>query len=624
MELSFIDVAIFLAFIACVISVGLLKSRKEKTSEDYFLAGRGLSWWLIGFSLIAANISTEQFVGMSGKAADWLGLAIASYEWMAAITLVVVAFVFLPKFLKSGIYTIPEYLEYRYSEASRSIMAFFTMVIYVGVTIAAVIFSGAITVDTLFQGRVLFGFIPINIVTASWIIGILAAVYVVSGGLKACAWADLLQGSALIAGGAIVVGLAISKLGATPVAELTSGLNSGIIPGGLTDNAGGLTKFFQLNKDKLHMVLPRTDAEIPWTALVLGLWIPNFYYWGLNQYITQRTLGSKSLAQGQKGIVFAAFLKLLIPFIIVIPGIVAFNLFSGDMAQKANEGFATVQGNEKTLLKYEKLKDAPPTEPFTIFECRGDFKKLYPEKTAEVEQYNERVAAAAEQAKVEPVKEPLIGYLHDSAFALLIGKLIPSGVGLQGFMLAAILGAVMSSLAAMLNSASTIFTMDLYKKYMNKDASQRNLVTIGRFCVIVFVVIGCLISPLLGDPKFGGIFTYIQEFQGFISPGILAVFVFGLIVKKAPPITGIVGLLLNPPMYGIVKMILPKMAFLDRMALSFFCVLAVMGIITLIKPLKVAKSMPVQTQINLESSGSAKVLGVIVVAITIALYIYFW
>jgi SSS family solute:Na+ symporter len=271
LSFSFIDVVIFLAFIACVISVGLLKSRKEKTSEDYFLAGRGLSWWLIGFSLIAANISTEQFVGMSGKAADWLGLAIASYEWMAAITLVVVAFVFLPKFLKSGIYTIPEYLEYRYSEASRSIMAFFTMVIYVGVTIAAVIFSGAITVDTLFQGKMLFGVIPINIVTASWIIGILAAVYVVSGGLKACAWADLLQGSALIAGGAIVVGLAISKLGATPVAELTSGLKSGIIPEGLTDNAGSLTKFFQLNKDKLHMVLPGTDAEVPWTALVLGL-----------------------------------------------------------------------------------------------------------------------------------------------------------------------------------------------------------------------------------------------------------------------------------------------------------------------------------------------------------------
>ena len=624
MELSLIDVTIFLAFIVCVISVGLLKSRKDKTSEDYFLAGRGLSWWLIGFSLIAANISTEQFVGMSGKAAESLGLAIASYEWMAAITLVIVAFVFLPKFLKSGIYTIPEYLEYRYSEASRSIMAFFTMVIYVGVTIAAVIFSGAITVDTLFQGRVLFGIIPVNVITASWIIGILAAVYVVSGGLKACAWADLLQGSALIAGGAVVVGLAVSKLGATPVAELTSGLNSGALPTGLTDNADGITKLFELNADKLHMIRPSTDKDIPWTALVLGLWIPNFYYWGLNQYIVQRTLGSKSLAQGQKGIVFAAFLKLLIPFIVVIPGMIAFNLYSGDMAQKANEGIAPIQGNDKTLAHYEKLKDTTLAEPFTIFECRDDFKKLYPEKTTEVEQYNERVVAAADLANVEPDEETLIGYLHDSAFALLIGKLIPSGVGLQGFMLAAILGAVMSSLASMLNSASTIFTMDLYKKYMNKDASQRNLVTIGRMCVVVFVVIGCLISPLLGDPKFGGIFNYIQEFQGFISPGILAVFVFGMIVKKAPPITGIVGLLLNPPMYGILKMILPEMAFLDRMALSFFCVLAVMGIITLIKPLKVAKPMPTQTNINLESSKSAKVLGIIAVALTIVLYIIFW
>lgn len=221
MDLSVLDITIFLAFIVCVVGIGIFKSRKKKDSEDYFLAGRGLSWWLIGFSLIAANISTEQFVGMSGSAASPLGLAIASYEWMAAITLVCVAFFFLPKFLRSGIYTIPEFLEYRYNAASRSIMAFFTMIIYVGVTIAAVIYSGALTVNTLFEGAVIFGSIPINLVTASWIIGLLASIYVATGGLKACAWADLLQGSALILGGAVVVYMAITKLGATAVADLT-------------------------------------------------------------------------------------------------------------------------------------------------------------------------------------------------------------------------------------------------------------------------------------------------------------------------------------------------------------------------------------------------------------------
>ncbi len=187
MELHGIDVAVFVVFVATVVGVGLYKSRGGEDSEGYFLAGRGLSWWLIGFSLIAANISTEQFVGMSGSAAGPLGLAIASYEWMAAVTLVVVAFFFLPKFLRSGIYTIPEFLEVRYNAASRAIMATFTMIIYVGVTIAAVIYSGALTIQTLFPDAVLLGVLPINVVTASWIIGIVAAVYVASGGLRACA-----------------------------------------------------------------------------------------------------------------------------------------------------------------------------------------------------------------------------------------------------------------------------------------------------------------------------------------------------------------------------------------------------------------------------------------------------
>ena len=304
-------------------------SKKNENTEDYFLAGRGLSWWLIGFSLIAANISTEQFVGMSGSAAADVGLAIASYEWMAAITLVVVGFFFLTYFLRTGIYTIPEFLEHRFNHAARTIMSLFMMVIYVGVTIAAVIYSGAITVDVLFHGQTIAGPLTVNVVSASWIIGLLAAGYVASGGLKACAWADLLQGSALIIGGAVVVVLALRALGAADPAAI------GLAPD--LASSGAIERFRALDGTKLHMVLPKANPDVPWTALVIGLWIPNFYYWGLNQYITQRTLGARSLSEGQKGIVFAAALKLIVPFIIVVPGIIAFNLYSGEMKKEAAE-----------------------------------------------------------------------------------------------------------------------------------------------------------------------------------------------------------------------------------------------------------------------------------------------
>jgi SSS family solute:Na+ symporter len=615
MELSAIDILVFVGFIVAVVAIGTLKSSKEKTSEDYFLASRGLKWWLIGFSLIAANISTEQFVGMSGSAAGSLGLAIASYEWMAAITLVVVAFVFLPKFLRSGIYTIPEFMEYRYNETSRSIMAVFMIAIYVFVTIAAVIYSGALTINTLFEGRKFLGLFDINIVTASWIIGLIAGGYVAVGGLKACAWADLLQGSALIAGGAIVVIIAMNTLGDSSVDSLTAG---GTVSGTITDASSGIAKFFALNKDKLHMVLPITNADIPWTALVIGLWIPNFYYWGLNQYITQRTLGAKSLSQGQKGIVFAAALKLIIPFIIVAPGIIAFNLFSKDMANEAVKDTKIVQANQKILAEYESAKTNHASN--IIFEFDNGWKYSNPEKAVEIDAYNQ--AITAKEIKTE--KRTLLGYKYDSAFALLIGRLIPSGRGLQGFMLAAILGAVISSLASMLNSASTIFTMDIYGKYISKQASQKNLVAVGRICVGLFMVIGCVISPMLANPEFGGIFKYIQEFQGFISPGILAVFVFGLVVKKVPGFAGVVGLLVNPLIYGVLKIAAPSLAFLDRMALSFASLLIIMAILTAIKPLHNPKDLPHNTEIDLKSSPIAKLLGIVVVAVTITLYVIFW
>jgi len=632
MVLNAFDIAVFIGFIVVVITVGIVMSRQEHdSSESYFLAGRGLSWWLIGFSLIAANISTEQFVGMSGSAASYLGLAIASYEWMAAITLVVTAFFFLPKFLRAGIYTIPEFLEYRYDARSRTIMSVFMMSIYVFVTIAAVIYSGALTVDTIFGGNTFLG-VSVDLVTASWAIGILAAIYVASGGLKACAWADLIQGSALIVGGGIVTVLAFQALGAADPQSV--GLDPGLV------GAGAVEKFRSLNDAKLHMVLPQTDLNIPWTALVVGLWIPNFYYWGLNQYITQRTLGASSLAEGQKGVVFAASLKLIIPFVIVIPGMIAFNLYKDQMAEEA------ARSNEPVLEAFAEVRDEPGSAR-VAFRFDQQFAQNDPATAHDLIAFNEVVAgepasttvplaeandallaAIAARNETRPEGQQvaeetmLIGHKYDSAFALLIKHLIPTG--LRGFMLAAILGAVMSSLASMLNAASTIFTMDIYKKYLHKGASQRILVRVGRICVGAFVVIGCLIAPLLDDPSFGGIFTYIQEFQGFISPGILAVFVFGLLVKKAPPICGVLGLILNPIVYGVLKLLLPSLAFLDRMAVTFFCVLGLMALLTVLKPLAQPVELPLNTRIALEPSAGARTWGIGVVVVTIGLYAFFW
>ncbi len=631
MQLSPFDIIVFVVFIVTVVAVGVLMSRDEKDSESYFLAGRGLSWWLIGFSLIAANISTEQFVGMSGSAADYVGLAIASYEWMAAITLVVVAFFFLPKFLQAGIYTIPEFLEYRYNATARTIMSVFMMVIYVFVTIAAVIYSGALTVDTIFGGQSFLG-VQVNLVTASWAIGLLAAFYVVLGGLKACAWADLLQGSALIVGGAVVMVLAFRALGAADPGVIGLPMEMA--------GAGAIEKFTHLNGAKLHMILPSTDLNLPWTALVLGLWIPNFYYWGLNQYITQRTLGAKSLAEGQKGVVFAAGLKLIIPFVIVIPGIIAFNLYKDQMAEEA------IRSNAPIVAGFEEVRNSPRTAG-VAFRFNPDFAALHPEKATAIVAFNAAVADTTPEAGLaqseandtllaaiatrnqslprdQRVVEQtaLIGRKYDSAFALLIKHLIPTG--LRGFMLAAILGAVMSSLASMLNAASTIFTMDLFREFINKGASQKTLVLVGRMGVGVFVVIGCIVSPLLANPAFGGIFKYIQEFQGFISPGILAVFVFGLLVRRAPAICGVVGLVVNPIIYGLLKVAVPSLAFLDRMAVCFFVVIALMTLLTWLKPLETPVELPTNTRIGLEPSAGARKAGIAVVAAALGLYAIFW
>ena len=653
--MGFLDILVFVLFVIAVIAIGLWKSRGEQTrsehgAQDYFLAGRGLTWWLVGFSLIAANISTEQFVGMSGQAANWLGMAIASYEWMAAITLVVVAFLFLPKFLKSGIYTIPEFLEYRYNTFARTVMAFSTLIILVGVPTASVIYSGAKVITVNFQGQTILGLDLGSITVGCWIIGTLAAVYVFAGGLKACAWADLIQGSALIAGGVVIAFLAMRALGSADPTALAATATTAVKPEDLA-GVGAFERLRMLNSGpwdvgKLHMVKPDTDPQIPWTALIVGLWIPNFFYWGLNQYITQRTLGSKSLAEGQRGIMFAAFLKLLIPFVAVIPGILAFNLFNNDLRAEGT------RKNGPILEAFHKGEQV-------VFPFAEDFAKLNPELAAQIYAHNvQLVGATAEtgsdlgaeelaRANAEVIRQgtekqiksatALVGYDYDAAFPTLIAKLLHPGSGLKGFVLAAIFGAVVSSLASMLNSSSTIFAMDLYRK-VKPDASQFQLVTVGRICVVVFVLIAMIIAPMLDDPEFGGIFTFIQEFQGFISPGILAIFLFGVLVHRAPRSCGTVGLILNPVLYGFLKWAdripgfgktqlaadLAGLAFLNRMAVCFFVGLAVLTVMRLAIPMPKPGELPVNQKINLESKSDVKVWGVLVTLATLALYVIFW
>lgn len=510
MELGTLDLVTFVAFVAIVVIVSLWASRSEGSAEGYFLAGRGLSWSFIGLSLIASNISTEQFVGMAGAGFGEMGLAVAAYEWIAAVTLVFVALVLLPRFLRSGIYTIPEYLALRYDERARLVMSLFMLVMYAFVALASILYSGALGL------RAIFG---LDLTLGVWMLGVLAAVYTVYGGLKAVVWSDLIQGIALLVGGALVAWLAL-------------------------DAVGGLDAFIARSGDKLHLVLPADHPEMPWTALLLGIWIPNLFYWGLNQFITQRTLGARSLAQGQRGVILAAAIKLFIPFIVVFPGIVAYQLYAAEISSP------------------------------------------------------------------------------DQAYPVLVTHLLPAG--LRGFMLAALFGAIMSSLDSLLNSASTIFTMDVYRRHWGSQATTAKLVSVGRWATGGLVVFGCLVAPHLDDPRLGGIFKYIQMFQGFISPGIVVVFVFALVVPRAPASAALVGLLGNIPVYGLLLWLLPEVAFLNHMAFTAVALAVAMLLVTWWRPGPVRAPTEAEPAVGMESSRGSAIGGALVVAAVVALYALLW
>lgn len=686
------DVVVFFLFLAAVIFVAFGMSRGSDTdATNYFLAKRSLKWWLIGFSLIAANISAEQFVGMSGQGADYIGLAVASYEWIAALSLIIVAFFFLPRFLKAGIYTIPEYLEKRYNKAARLTMSIMMMIMLVAVNITVVTYAGAKAYSGFFGDATFFGF-ELNVQFFCWVIGIIAAAYIFAGGLKACAWADLLQGSALIVAGCVLLYFAMKCLGVADVEVLAQ--NAGAQGAELTEkltNAGAWERFNTLNAHKLRMNLPSWDKVIPVTSLVFAIWIPNLYYWGLNQYIIQRTLGSKTLGEGQKGLVFAAFMKLLIPFIVIFPGMIAFNLYANDMHASATKAASA------ELARFEELKGNPTTDQ-PLFTFARSY-AAYDENAAQaIVDYNlkalgiespafknkEKMDAPdrLEQELIEIKKAAqtkgatfssttISGYDTDSALSLLMSKVIPTG-GFKGFMLAALLGAIISSVAAMLNAASTIFTMDLYNEFEPKVADktaeekrQKRLVLVGRITVVIFALIGCIVAPIWNDPKYGGVFKAIQEFQGYISPGIFAAFVVGFWMKRAPNFYGIIALIGCPILYGALANFFPDLNFLNRMAWTFAILIAVAFILLVVAPRKEAfvqlspelpSDADVEAELNaalsgdisedekkkltelysyrmtaekfenvfLKTSKGAVFFGLIVVVATILLYIKYW
>ncbi|HDM8210058.1 TPA: sodium/solute symporter [Vibrio harveyi] len=606
--MGILDITVALAFMIAVIGVGMIKSKpatnganSENGAADYFLAGRGLSWWLIGFSLIAANISAEQFVGMSGQGAGLEGLSVASWEWIAAITLVVVAFVLLPYFLKTGITTIPEFLEVRYNHWARLAMTLSMILILVGVSLVGVIYAGAITMTKLFAE---FGYF-VSLPFACWILGGMAALYVAFGGLKACAWADLLQGTALIVGGAIITYFAFDALGAVDVSQLVSSTGN---TAHINADAGVLTKFNALNSESMHMDTP----AMPWPVLLLGIWIPNFYYWGLNQYITQRILGSASLGDGQKGLVLAAGLKLIIPFIIVIPGIIAFNLFSSDMEASAN-----LDAGGSVFSSYEQAVSDIDTNKIFILDSK--YANSHPSKAEEILEHNQQVVARLGEENV--VKEAINPYKYDSAMGLLITKLIPKNTGVLGFVIAALMGAIISSLAAVLNAASTLLTMDVYQRYIRPAAAQGEYVKFGRICIGVFVVIGCVVAPMLAE--FKSIFGFIQSFQGYVSTGILAVFIYGLINRTSGKRAGVIGIVANAIIYAFMQANYPHIHFLYNMS---YCLIAVLAILTVYGMIFKEERVEFKSNTTLDMTPSQAALkwGGLVCALTVILYIVFW
>ncbi|MEL7117954.1 MAG: sodium/sugar symporter [Bacteroidota bacterium] len=556
-----LDTVIFVVYALVIISIGLWVSRTKKgetkTAEDYFLAGKSLPWWAIGASLIAANISAEQFIGMSGSGFA-IGLAIASYEWMGAVTLLIVGKYFLPIFIEKKLYTIPEFVEKRFSTNLKTILAVFWIGLYVFVNLTSVLYLGGKALDTII-GNGDGSIVLISIIG----LAVFAASYSLWGGLASVAWTDVIQVALLVIGGLITTFLALEAV--TP-------------EGGIWN---GFAYLYEVVPEKFSMIVSQGEIITPngrdawWdlpglAVLVGGMWVANLYYWGFNQYIIQRTLAAKNLRESQKGIAFAAFLKLIIPLIVVIPGIIAY------VMNLDASGALTQASMDPTFLNEDG------------------------------------------------------GIVNDNAAPWLISRFVP--MGLKGLVVAALAAAIVSSLASMLNSTSTIFTMDIYKPYLNQNASEKQTVNVGRITAAVALVIAVLIAPLLGN--LGQVFQYIQEYTGIVSPGILAVFLMGLFYKKATNNGAIWGVIVSIPIAMYFKIapngwlegpLFLNLPFMHQMLIT--CLVSI-GVIILISYLEnKGKDDPKGINITKDTFATSATFNISAIAVMIvlaALYAFFW
>ncbi|GEA12075.1 sodium/sugar symporter [Alteromonas sp. KUL49] len=520
MKLATLDITLFSVYVIALIGIAWWVSREkaghEKDTNDYFLAGSSLPWWAIGASLIAANISAEQIIGMSGSGYQ-IGLAIASYEWMAAITLIIVGKYFLPIFLKHKIYTMPQFLEQRYDHRVRKVMAVFWLGVYIFVNLTAVLWLGALAINTIAGVDMVYGMI---------FLGVFSLAYSLYGGLKAVALTDIIQVVLLIFGGLFLSWTALNLI---------------------SDGQGPIQGFIDITNqlpEKFDMILAKDNphyVDLPGISVLIGgMWIMNLSYWGFNQYIIQRTLAAKSVQEAQKGIAFAAFLKLLMPLIVVLPGIAAV-LLVPDLAKP------------------------------------------------------------------------------DQAYPSLM-TMMP--VGLKGVIFAALVAAIVSSLASMTNSVSTIFTMDLYKD-KRPDESQHHYVKVGRIASFTALIIAMVAAkPLLG--QFDQAFQYIQEFTGFFTPGICALFVLGMFWKKTTANGGLVAAVGSFVFSLVLRQFWPELPFIDRVGLVFLLCVVLAIVTSLAEKNGINENAVDLNDIEFKTTSGFNVASIAVVCLLIAFYTVWW
>lgn len=535
------DYIVFFIYFLAIASYGYYVYRRKKTaatsSRDFFLAEGSLTWWAIGASLIASNISAEHFIGMSGSGFA-LGLAISTYEWMAAATLIIVAVFFIPLYLKNKIYTMPQFLAKRYNDKVSTVMAVFWLLVYVFVNLTSIIYLGALAIAS------------ISAIPFEWCIAGLCifAVIVTLGGMKVIGYTDVVQVAVLIIGGLVTTYLALSLL------SEKFGYGGHILQ--------GLSVLRKEAPSHFHMIFSSDHPyykDLPGLSVLIGgMWINNLAYWGCNQYITQRALGA-NLQTARKGILFAAFLKLLVPVIAVLPGIVMFVLHKNGMFQ-------------------QEMTDATGV--------------------------------------IKP----------DHAYPTLMNLLPP---GLKGVAFAALTAAIVASLAGKANSISTIFSLDIYKKFFQPAASEKQLVNVGRWAVIIAMLLAAIVTPSLRS--LDQAYQFIQEYVGFISPGVLAIFLLGFFWKRTTAGAALTGALLTIPISTVLKFLpawthgaFPDYPFLDRMSITFVLIVLIMMVISIIRPAD-AGAQTIEIDKSMFRTKPGFVVGsVIIVGILTALYTVFW